>query len=184
MPTPMRHFRCPGEVWTSVSLMAGETGTTVSALILDFLVALTDGTVQPFPHIPKSDEPLAELNMATWLQLRPIIAHLATEAVKKSLKTLENPLPRRAIAKTAGARVPKMPVPRRGVSIPDRTRLAARGQFHKEAGPPVDPKTCRHEAHQRRKLRFGTWCVCGAKQTLSGWMLPGGPVTTVIEGAE
>jgi hypothetical protein len=171
MPSTHHQFRCSDELWEKAQALAAETGTSVSALVVDFLSALVGGKVEPFEHAPR-DGHAFWIDPETWKLLQPAIAKAVTHDVHmtlaKSLRHLENPLPRRAVAKTSGARVPETPIPR-------PVREPVKKALKKEAGPPLDPAKCKHEDFRLRNLgRLGFWCSCGShKDKRTGtWLLP------------
>ena len=169
MPTTYRHFRCPDELWKPVAAIAAEVSPDrgVSGLIIDFFQALVAGTREPFPHVKSEADGVDEINPEVWkliaAAIAPAVTHDVHMAVKRALKKMENPLPRRAVAKTSGARVPEVLIDRR----PPAPR-----KLLKEAGPPRDPSECKHEEFRHRKMRFGTWCSCGAHLVDGTWRLP------------
>jgi hypothetical protein len=166
MPTPYRHFRCSDDLWKAADEIAHKTETTVSGLIIDYLTALTSGTIEPLSHAQREGA-AATMDRETWESIRTAAAKAITHevhmAVRGALLHMDNPLPRRAVAKTSRAIVPEVNIPR-PVREPARRR--------KEAGAPVDPAKCKHEDFKLKRLQFGTWCSCGAQQTETGWKLP------------
>jgi hypothetical protein len=168
MPTPYRHFRCSDDLWKAADEIARKTETTVSGLIIDYLTALTSGTIEPLSHAQREGY-AATMDKETWDAVRAAatkaITHEVHMAVRTALSHMSNPLPRRAVAKTARAIVPEVNIPR-----PVREPVAKR--LRKAAGAPVDPEKCKHEEFRQRKMQFATLCTCGAIKTETGWKLP------------
>ena len=168
MATRIRHFRCPDELWEKADAIATQTENTVSGLLIDYLTALTSGTIEPLSHAQREGQSLT-LDKETWEQIRSAaakaIAHEAHMGIRRALMHMDNPLPRRAVAKTTRAVVPE-------VNIPRPEPLPSRRRTGKAAGAPVDPAKCKHEEFRQKKMQFATLCSCGAIKTETGWKLP------------
>lgn len=186
MPTtPLRHFRCPNEIWEGAALIAEQTETSVSALIVDFLSALTQGHIEPFSHTPRPGKPMVVLDGETWERMKPVIVKAAQVAFAKTFRDLENPLTRKVVGRSANAQAPSSPTFKsERTPPPKRQRGGSKLHPNKRRPPagqtmaPTNPVTCKHEQWRWRKLEFGTWCTCGARRSVNGWDLPPSQVTT------